>query len=273
MTGSWRIDQTEGDDGMDEFDGEVDETGDDELDTEGEWPSDPRDFIGWGFAVVDGKRLEFWLACDAASIVSAQGVELPPRDPAGGIDNEDFLRAWNRAELASAEALEGFAHEVAPDLRVRAPVEWNGPTTSGPGGVEGDLLQVLLGTDPIGLFADLIEIGGLAWMGLKAALALASGRVVGISDGYAVISASREIEIRYGVQATELVEVVGLHPHNLDRTGTPEGYSVTLRDESSLYQAVVSFEGVVLGLTRLSLSSLTPPGSIVSHEDTATDNG
>jgi hypothetical protein len=217
------------------------------------------DRVGWGRAIVDGKDLRFDLYYDEPALIEALHVELPesPEDW-GDLDDMEVYRRWQaRRGLAIADATESFVRDVSQDVRARITIEWGGPSTAGPGAIEGQVLSFLLGDQPIDRLASLIEIAGAGWLAVKAALAATSERPVGISDGWAVVIATRSVEEAYEAHATDLVEVTPLHPHNPDRFGTPEGYAVQLRDDDWLYSVVVSFPGDTLSVNRVELGRLS----------------
>jgi hypothetical protein len=223
------------------------------------------DRVGWGYAYVDGKRLEFWLAVDEAALLAQLGVELPPRPAIR--DTQDFTRWWNAQRVVVAEAIESFARATSSDARVRVAIDWGGPTTAGPGGVAGTLIDFLLNDGGIEKLAALLYLGEMGWRQIATAVRTTSGRHAGVSDGFAVIEASRRVESEFGSTVTEIVDVIPLYPNNLDRMGTPEGYTVMLRDETALYTVTVSYEGAAVGVSRTTLSGLTQPWPERSNDE------
>lgn len=215
------------------------------------------ELIGWGFAKIDNRSLDFRLVYDGSAAHEKLGLNVADPGEVRTIrDEDDLVRAQTERGLAVDEATRTFVTGVEPNVQVRVPFEKGLPNTAGGGFLQGESLQFLLGTDPIGRVADLIEIAGAGWFLVHKALEALTEKPVAVSDGFAVVLATRAIAETFGTRATELIDVTELHPGDPNGLTEPEGYSLVLRDEEWVYLAIIGVFGDVLSLSRVALEGL-----------------
>lgn len=203
----------------------------------------------------DGETREFGRAKVGPQVLEfAIGVEFgaldrtfpPPAIPAPpSADAEAMERHWARLALARVDTIEGAMREAMPGLEVRLRAEIQGPVAGGGGGgIEGELLRILVGDDPLGRVADLVALG-IALRGLKGWIEDRTKARVEISDGVAVVFASEALQEATGITDSTLAFVAAVPPKNVDEMGSLDGYVVALRTGDVLRLFTVSPTGIV----------------------------
>jgi hypothetical protein len=205
---------------------------------------DDGESLGFGRARIGPVVLDFAVGIDPGALERA--FPAPSIPAPASTDTEALERFWARSALARVDAVEGAVHQANPDVEVRLTAELQGRTDGGGGGgIEGELLRILVGDDPLGRVADLVALG-VAIRGFKKWLEDRTGARVEISDGVALLVASEALQQETGATDSTVAFVTVVPPKAVDELGYIDGYVVGLRSDNALHIFVVSATGSVV---------------------------
>jgi hypothetical protein len=162
-----------------------------------------------------------------------------PDDPD---DYELLMRSHARRAIEQAEELEAALHEAEPTVDLRATVDLDSWRKAAGPGVTPEIVQILVGPDPIERLASLVGIAA----GIRGVLRFLESRgaaALELDDGVAVLVALSHLTEEPDLT---LESVEPIRPTAGEWVGPEIGWRVSLRSRDLVYRAAIDGRGELM---------------------------